>query len=586
MKITRRQAIAAATAWTAVRAAEPAWSPEWDRAIIDSALRAQDRAYDPAERMLARDLGGAYNYHSALRNSKAHPTRDSLAYALNLLEAGGAEQRARASAIIDRVIAIQETDPSSRFYGIWGYYLEEPAPRMQPADFNWADFNGSLLLLIELRHGSKLDPALRGRVLESIRHAANSVRRRNVTMSYTNIAVQGTFVTLAAAERLGDRDLWAYATDRQRRFAAEVDKTGSFAEYNSPTYANVAIVNFTRIAAYVKDSSVLELNARLHEMIWRHLGVHWHVPTRQLAGPMSRCYSTDIGSPLWIQKALGGRLKFAELDDVRARRVSAEGEVAFTNYRCPDSVAPMFLDDRPPREHRERFTASVTGTTWLDRAYSLGSVNRGNFWVQQRAVLAYWGGPARPAHYGQLRFMHDDYDFASALLYSTQRQNRVLGLVNFRNPGGDKHVSIDMIRDGRVTARSLRLRLDIADPAAEVTIQSSTATVRAPNLVLRFAVPGGEFAGHKPEMRIAKEDGQTAVIVDLLASAAPREVKWADVGQAWLLFALSVNDSEDAKVTWRSKDGLVRAEWNDLRLAGSAVVDSQQRQDAAFEAAV
>jgi hypothetical protein len=138
--------------------------------------------------------------------------------------------------------------------------------------------------------------------------------------------VQGTFVTLAAAQLLDDKALWAYATDRQRRFARTVDETGSFAEYNSPTYANVTIVNLTRIRMFVKDAEVLALNARLHDRIWRHLAEHWHVPTLQLAGPMSRCYSTDIGSPLWLQKALGGRLPFATLDEIRSRTAGVAGE--------------------------------------------------------------------------------------------------------------------------------------------------------------------------------------------------------------------------------------------------------------------
>jgi hypothetical protein len=63
--------------------------------------------------------------------------------------------------------------------------MEEPPPQMQPADFNWADFNGAQLLMIEARHGSELPPAVRTRMLESIHHAAYSIRKRNVTMAYT-----------------------------------------------------------------------------------------------------------------------------------------------------------------------------------------------------------------------------------------------------------------------------------------------------------------------------------------------------------------------------------------------------------------
>jgi hypothetical protein len=563
--------------------ADSVWTPAWDRGVIETAVAAQDEHFDPRESMIGHKVGGAYNYHSALREQVVHGTRDSLDYALMLLEAGGAARVERAVKIVDRVIGLQETDPAGKFYGIWGYYLEEPAPKMSPADFNWADFNGSLLLLIELRHGAKLPPDVRKRVRESIRHAAYSVKRRNVTMTYTNIAVQGTFVTLAAAQLLDDKELWAYATDRQRRFAKTVDETGSFAEYNSPTYANVTIVNLTRIRMFVKDVEVLALNEKLHKRIWLHLGSHWHVPTRQLAGPMSRSYTTDIGSPLWLQKALGGRIAFATLEEVRSRKAGAGGETGVVDYRCPEKIAPMFLEKRPARQHRELFTPTVQGTTWLDDTYALGSANRGNFWIQQRALLAYWGGPERPAHYAQLRLMHDDYDFSSALLYTTQERGRVLGLVNFRNPGGDKHVSIDMIRTGEFTASSLRLRLDIADPGAKAEVHDGRlAVIQATGVTIAFEVLDGEFAGAAPIMRIGREEGRLAVLVDLLKADQPKTVRWADVGTAFLAFLFEINGSGGRSLEGRRHEDKVFLRWNELELTGSTRVRTIQELDAAF----
>jgi hypothetical protein len=583
--LTRRQTLPLLPAGAfASPAAAAAWTPEWDRAVIEAALAAQDPNFDPEESMLVRHVGSAYNYHSALRNTRAHPTRESLEYALLLLEAGSAARAERAAKIIDRVIAIQETDPASRFYGLWGYYLEEPAPKMAPADFNWADFNGALLLLIEFRHRAKLPEALRRRVRESIRHAAYSVKRRNVTMTYTNIAVKGTFVTLAAGQVLGDKELWDYATDRQRRFARTVDETGSFAEYNSPTYANVTIANLTRIRMFVQDPAVQALNEKIHERIWLHLGRRWHLPTRQLAGPMSRCYSTDIGLPLWLQKALAGRLQFATLEDIRAGRAGSGGEVGVLDYQCPESIAPLFLTDRPPRQVRELFTPLVQGTTWLDTSYSLGSVNRGNFWIQQRALLAYWGGPARPARYAHLRFMHDDYDFASALLYATGERNRILGLVNFRSPGGDKHVSIDMIPNGEFLASSLRLRLDVSDPQASVRLTGDRlAVIERPGIRLTFHLREGAFGKRQPAMRIGEEDGRPAVIVDLLKSEQPVRVRWADIAPAYLVFTLAINAGEDtAPFESRREDGRITLRWGDLEMTGAINVAPIEAQHAAF----
>ena len=583
-QLTRREfhgTLAAAAAQKAPP--QRGWTKEWDQAVIGAALAAMDLNYDPGEAMLARRVGGDYNYHSAMRNTVVHPTRESLEYALLLLEAGGEERDARARQVIGRVLSIQETDPQSRFYGIWGYYLEEPAPRMAPADFNWADFNGSTLLLIERRHGARLGESLRRRVAEAIRHAMISIRRRNVSMSYTNIAVQGTFVTLAGAQLLGDKDMWEYATDRQRRFAQTVDETGSFAEYNSPTYANVSIINLTRIRMLVKDPDVLALNERLHERVWLHLGKHWHVPTRQLAGPMSRCYSTDIGKPLWLQKALGGRLEFATLEEVESGRARGSGEIGVADYRCPESAAPYFLKDQPPRQHRELFTPNVQGTTWLDKSFCLGSANRADFWIQRRPLLVYWGGPERPARYAQLRFMKDDYDFASALSYATQEQNRVLGLVCFRSPGGDKHVSIDVIKNGEFKASSLRLSLVVADPQAKIRLDQRRAVVTSGSVSMSFELRAGRFGAHEPSIRLGQEGSHAAIIVDLFRSAEPQLIRWSEIPEAFAAFTLGVNLAREEPFESRVESGMARLRWGDLEMTAPARVAAAKEQDAAFQ---
>src|SRR5262249_37311649 len=151
--------------------------------------------------------------------------------------------------------------------------------------------------------------------------------------------------------------------------AQQVDLTGSFDEYNSPTYIEVSIANLTRMRMVLNEDSVLKLAARIEERAWRHFGEHWHVGTRQLAGPMSRCYTTDTGAPLWLQKGLNGLIEFATLDQVR--RQPGDGQTAILDFRCPAEIAPLFVKSGEPRQHREIFrlaqppTVPVQGTTWL-----------------------------------------------------------------------------------------------------------------------------------------------------------------------------------------------------------------------------
>jgi len=339
------------------------WSSAWDRALLEGVLARWDKDYDANACLLSGHRGPEYNYQSGLRNMVVHPTRESFEYALLLLESGEAPRRERALKVLDRNLQLQETDPKSRWRGIWPYYLEEPLAKMPAVDLNWADFNGAHLLLTLFRHESKLPDELAGRTREAIRQAAYAIQRRHVTPYYTNIAVQGSFVTLAAAELLKDDALATYALDRIRGVAATVDESGSFAEYNSPTYLHVTLENLTRILAFVRNSEALGIAERMHERLWLHLAAHWHPPTRQLAGPMSRAYSNDIGSPLWLQKATNNELPFLSLDDIRANPPSESGDVALLAYRCPAALRPQFLRLARMHQHREIF---ISGQKLVD----------------------------------------------------------------------------------------------------------------------------------------------------------------------------------------------------------------------------
>jgi hypothetical protein len=508
--MTRREWFLASAAPLAARP-DSGWTREMDQALLAAALKQADATFDAARAMVQRKLDTAYRIHTTLRGVTAHPTRESLHYALLLLEGG---RRERAAQVIEAVLAAQDTDPASKTFGLWGYYLEEPPAKMSPPDFNWADFNGATLCLILHRHSGRLPGSLAKQVCASLDRACESIRRRNVSMGYTNIAVQGTFVTLAAAELLASAQWQAYALERLGRLWAEHEKSGSFAEFNSPTYMRVTITNLTRLRMVVRNAQALERAAQLEDRAWLHVVRHWHPPTRQLAGPMSRCYSTWIGRPLWIQKATGNRVQFVPPE----RIAEGEGadETAIHDYRCPERFLPMWRKLEQAREHRELFIAGaapVTGTTWLEPRFSLGTANRLDFWEQRRPLLAYWGTAEEP-RYLRLRFLKDDHDFSSALFFGVQQRGLAIGAVTFRSPGGDRHPSLDAIQEGRFRARLLELRLEFSHEG------------EGP---VRFAVAGGRFG---------EREVKTTV---LHSSAEPVEIAWGDVKEAFLAFAVGVH---------------------------------------------
>lgn len=568
-----------------------AWPARQDRLLIGKAVSARDQRFDEGVSMLRQILGPEYRYHTKLRQRTVHPTRDSLEYALYLLEEGSPERLVRALRILERVLPLQVTDPQSKWYGLWGWFLEEPPDQMAPADWNWADFNGSLLLLIEFRHGARLPEALRKRVRDAIGHAARSVMRRNVSMAYTNIAIKGTFVTLAASELLGDGEIGAYARERMVRLCREIDRTGSFAEYNSPTYARVSLMNLTRIRMYVRHEDSRRRAAAIERRFWQHLAAHWDAARRQFCGPMSRCYSTDLGYPLWLEKGLGGRLGLATPEN---RTGEDDGETAIHDFRCPEDLVPHFLRPRPEREHRELYLPEppTAGAIFYSRDFSLGTANRSDFWVQRRPLLGYFGDASRPARIVQLRVVKDGYDFSSAVFHSVQSRGRVLAVIGFRNPGGDRHISLDPIPGGRFECGRLFAELHVSGLPADARTQpgDSGLEMDCSMLRMRLRLLGGRFGTRPLSLRVHPQAGSLTVTLDFKPPERPRTVDWARVGTGFAALALEAADAgaefSSAEPQMRMAGDAVELTWGDLALRALTRVAPVEDHSRVFQSTI
>ncbi len=394
-----------------------------------------------------------------------------------LLDSGERDRLRRAEEILRRVIALQDQDPSSRTYGIWSWFLEEPLEKMSPPDWNWADFCGVQLLQVAMDHTHRLPLDLAAKVRDSILHAARSIKRRNVGPGYTNIALMGTYVTLVAGERFGETELLDYGKQRLRRFYDHTRRQGSFSEYNSPTYTTVAIEEISRMLRHVKEEKSRRLIEELNAMAWRHVARRFHPPTRQWSGPHSRCYSSILGKGTlaFIQRGTGGKARFMPPEEtavsLNAHRLGC---------RCPEDLLHYFTTLEKERFERETFSRNadpipdIIGSTWLHPAFTLGSVNCGNLWNQRRPLIGYWGNVEKASAF-RIRFLHDGYDYSSALFFSVQDKGDVLAAVNFATDRGDRHPSLDRVKDATIRARDLRLRFLIENAPESFTPPSRFA---------------------------------------------------------------------------------------------------------------
>lgn len=578
----------------------PAWRPEFDREILLRAIAANGERYDEKEHMLASIVSAGYRYHTRLRDTRAHPTRDSLDYALLLLEAGAPPHLQRASLILSRLLPLQDAQPASPCFGLWGYFLEEPPAKMNPPDWNWAAFLAAPLLAIEFRHGEKLDSTVRLQVRQAIARAALFIRRRDASsglaLDASSLAIQSAFVTIAAGELAGDPSLTAYARDLALRIAHHIDQSGSFSEYNAPASARLALTTLARYRMFVQDEPSRARMARIERRLWEHLAAHFDPARAQFAGPMSRCLANDFGAPLWLEKALDAQLGIAS----PGSSTPADAETALHSYRCPPDLAPSFLAPTPNRQHSELFSLApapdssvpIQGVTWFSRDFSLGSVNHGDFSHQRRPLLAYFGDRSRPARTVLLRVVKDGYDFSSALLFSVQSGPRIAALVNFRNPGGDRHPSLDPIRNGafRCGRLFLELRVEGLDPGYRLARQEDSFTLSSATLCLGFRLCGGAFGAHTPALALSQAPRNLTLTLDFKPLPTPPRVAWKDIPRAWAAFALQLGDASQPvpppAATALARDAAVEISFDDLWLRGAASVAPIHRQLAVFDSRV
>lgn len=566
-----------------------------DDFIISAARRAGDTNYDSDARLVR--VRASYNpSHTRIHTGTPHDFRCSTSYALALLESGEFQ---RAEDVLAAVLSAQDTDPESNTYGLWSYYLEEPLDRMTPPDWNWADFIGRDLSLILLRHGSALSERTAMLCREGLRHAARSIMRRDVAVTYTNIAAKGGFVVLAAGRLCEDETMVRYGMKRLRALEEEVRGAGGVVEYGSPVYWVIAL---QAVAAIVQYLGPIESATRIEQMLWDEFGRHWHAGINEWIGPMSRCYSESAADNnslmLTLAKASGltdpakfaptrrpsshhdvhvGVLELHPSDEAlqALRRVETRTRQAVREVRVPrrftDSAA-----DRPK-------SMAVKLSQWVDADHALGSASISELWVQRRPLIGHWmhrRADEEPLR-GQvrLRLLKDGYDWASGVLTSVQEGNAVLWHVGLASPAGDRHLIHRPIEpDVAFAAKSVIVRVELSglvDPelsADDSVVEfdeprnlGQTLTVRTAAVQIDHTVMAGRWNGE--DCRIVPRCVGDRVYLDaiLVDAASPVSITLAEVADAFACGSLrmspehspapappQVNVTErEATLTWR-----------------------------------
>ncbi|MDR2346050.1 MAG: hypothetical protein LBE18_08285 [Planctomycetaceae bacterium] len=424
----------------------------------------------------------AKGYHSNFeRGTRVHPTRAAMERAIFLLASPYLNHHEEGNKILSKTLDFQDRDPNSKTFGVWPWYFEEPLNRMAAVDYNWADFQGAILIIILHDFAHRLQPDIRIKAEKSLENCCYAIMKRNVGPAYTNIAVTGATVTAAAGELLRNKDFLDFGRRRILRSLSHFRENYSFNEYNSPAYLPVVIEELERMLYLVADMDCRNAAKELLNSTWKMIAIRYHVPTGELAGPHSRSYSDRL--PVKTRNMFLARTN--QMNKSKPAQSAAEASVLVPMRSIDDSIKKYFTE-LPAKPHevknlfvKNRLAFDVIGTTWIDSKSTIGSASYHTFWEQARGLIGYWvidndNDNYRNENYRnenlpvkisnnetvavfRLKFQHDGNDFASAWGRHYQRGNKIITAVGLLSNQGSMHPSMDRPVNNIFRAKSFEI---------------------------------------------------------------------------------------------------------------------------------
>lgn len=547
---------------------EPTKLTEEDKATLAELVPDLHKRYDSDMKMLTKELTG-WNYHTDAESGTFHEVRASFNYAVMLLDHGSKEYQNRAFDIIKETISLQDQDTTSKSCGVWPYYLEEPlATKKAPIDYNWADFNAVSLLDVWLGHQNTIPENLKPEIKNSLILAAKSIQKRDVKPSYTNICIMGTYVTYMVSHLFDMPEMKDYARHRLNNFYNYTLDKGGFTEYNSPTYTIVALDELFRMKSHVVEPADKKQIDSLYYIGWETIARHYHKPSGQWSGPHSRSYSTLVRPSFYsiLNEASNGKIDVG----IAEKRNNVK-----IKHHIPEALLHYFLNPDYPRTEKDIFEKNEPqriGTSYLASDYAISSVNRSSMWNQRRPLLTYWGDVENP-HYLQARLLHDGYDFSSASMFAQQRKNNVLAAINFNTNGGDKHISIGRLQNGKFRAHDIRLRFELGNCRnAQIELPSNvndSFVVAVEDKQLFLQLFSSEFDSYSGYWEKGSDDSNQWVDF-VIYSGEEKDFGLSEMQKAVLAFTLHFGGSNDKilndEVKYEITDEHLKAQWRDMSL--------------------
>ncbi|MCR4718316.1 MAG: hypothetical protein K5768_01650 [Firmicutes bacterium] len=409
-------------------------------------------------------------YHTKLADTDVHEIKASSAYASNLILVD--KNYELGQKIFRKIASLQDTDVSSRTYGCWPYYMEEPISKMDAPDYNMASFNAKEMIVTIYKAGEFFDEETKEIMRKSIESACRCIIKRNVGVGYTNVCIADSFITVAAGEMLGCDEFVEYGRKKLKGFYFYTKAHGDVLEYNSPCYSPMAINDLGDFFIYIKDKEILEYAEKSNCLFWKMIAEHFDYNTLQLNGPQERAYSDYVDINFLKVIGMGTGIDFTKHPKFSVY-FKDEEDIYFKDTRvkpiCPKEYIPYFNGEKYFNSVLRRVTDGCNypyfgyakaATTYKCDRYAVGTVNRSEFWNQHRPFLGYIYTEERDLCV-RVRCLHDGYDFSSGAFHCVQYEGNILASINFSKNRGDTHINLDILKDTILSAEDLRIVFEI-----------------------------------------------------------------------------------------------------------------------------
>jgi len=318
------------------------------------------------------------------------PPRPDTLTVLPLLAAGEGEVVRRANRMICQVQPYPADSKSGSVYGYWDLFELLHAYMLYRAELD-----AGAVDRIQQVFQAELQPD--GRVLKT-----------DFTYGNVNHPLTTTALSIVGGEQFGIPRASDAGVQKLDHFARIWAETGSFSEYNSPTYQAVNFVALATIAMFSRQREVAVRARVLQERLWLETVARFHGPTWTLAGPHARAYSWDTlggssDTQYAIRRVLGPNvplwLDIMEKYTEPSYRYHWFGRAAALTYGLPGYLRDLALGKPLPIQVKAttRSASHLLGerrdslTTYLASDFSLGSAT-GPYanGVHKENPIAFW----------------------------------------------------------------------------------------------------------------------------------------------------------------------------------------------------